>query len=153
MKKLILVVALAVSIVGISSVTVFASPFGDNNDDACSITGNNDKIICGNKNKNEELIIQERIKAVLEIVYFWTGILAVVVIVIGGIKYMTSLGEPEKINSAKRTIMYALIGLILTLAAFAITELIINALEGHIVGETSEVVNDEEEIIDVDYDT
>ena len=51
-------------------------------------------------------------------------------IVIGDIKYMTSAGNPEKVKGAKNAIMYAVIGLVVTLLAFAITEVIIGALDG-----------------------
>jgi multisubunit Na+/H+ antiporter MnhB subunit len=43
---------------------------------------------------------------------------------------MTALGDAAKIQRAKNAIIYAIIGLIVTLAAFAITNLVINALEG-----------------------
>ena len=43
---------------------------------------------------------------------------------------MTSAGDPDKVKNAKNAIMYAVIGLIVTLMAFAITNFIIGALEG-----------------------
>ena len=99
-------------------------------EDACSITGNTDPLICGTADSDEETELQGRIRAVLNVVYLWVGIIAVIVIVIGGIRYMTSQGEPDKIKGAKNTIIYSLIGLIVTLAAFAITNFVLGALEG-----------------------
>ena len=53
---------------------------------------------------------------------------------------MTSTGDSGKIQSAKNTIMYAIIGLVVTLAAFAITEFFIGALEGNAPnGDTAKV--------------
>lgn len=104
---------------------VFAAP-----PDACTVAGVDDPLICGTKGANEEQVLQNRVKSVLDTVYLWIGIIAVIVIVIGGIKYMTSTGDSQKIQSAKNTIMYAIIGLIVTLAAFAITSFVIGALEG-----------------------
>ena len=75
-----------------------------------------------------EAQIQTKIGNVLRTVYFWIGIIAVVVIVISGIRYMTSQGNAEAVKKAKSGITYAVIGLIVVLAAFAITEVIINAL-------------------------
>ena len=121
---LILSIALSFSLIAPLSQPVFATK------DACEVAGVNDPLICGTKDSNEERELQRRIKRVLETVYLWLGIIAVIVIVIGGIRYMTSTGEPEKIKGAKNTIMYAIIGLIVTLAAFAITEFVIGALEG-----------------------
>ncbi len=75
-----------------------------------------------------EAKIQERVGNVLRAVYTWVGVIAVVVIVISGIRYMTSQGNAETVKKAKAGIMYAVIGLIIVLAAFAITELILSAL-------------------------
>ena len=77
-----------------------------------------------------EAQLQGVVQNVLSTVYLWAGIIAVVVIVIGGIKFMTSAGDPDKVKNAKNAIMYAVIGLIVTLMAFAITNFIIGALEG-----------------------
>ena len=53
-----------------------------------------------------------------------------IAIIIGGVKYMTSQGDAAKIKSAKDTILYAVIGLIVALLAFAITNFILGALGG-----------------------
>lgn len=105
-------------------------------DDACSITGNNDPLICGTPDSDEETALQETVKSVLNTVYLWVGIVAVVVIVIGGIQYMTSTGEQEKIKRAKNAITYSIVGLVVTLAAFAITNAVLNALDGRAPSET-----------------
>ena len=123
---LIISIALSFSIATPLSQPVFATP-----QDACSVAGVDDPLICGTKGSNEEKELQNRIKNILETVYLWIGIIAVIVIVIGGIKYMTSNGEAEKIKGAKNAITYAIIGLVVTLAAFAITEFFIGALEGN----------------------
>ena len=56
------------------------------------------------------------------------GIVAVVFIVLGGVQYMTSAGDPGKIKKAKDTILYACIGLAVAALAFAITQFAINAI-------------------------
>lgn len=48
------------------------------------------------------------------------GLVAVVFIIIGGINYMTSTGEAAKIEKAKKTILYAVIGLGICVLSFAI---------------------------------
>lgn len=45
------------------------------------------------------------------------GLIAVFMIIFGGIRYITSQGEPEKIQAAKKTLMYAIGGLILAILA------------------------------------
>jgi len=106
------------------------SCFAAKQKDACGITGINDPLICGSSGGDEEEELQGRVKSTLTQVYTWIGIIAVVVVVIGGILYMTSAGNPEKIKTAKNAIMYAVIGLVVTLMAFAITTLVIDAIDG-----------------------
>ncbi len=56
------------------------------------------------------------------------GIIAVVFIVYAGFLWMTSGGNNEQITKARRTIMYAAIGLLIILSAFAITEFVLQNL-------------------------
>lgn len=53
------------------------------------------------------------------------GLVAVGVIIIGGINYMTSSGEAAKVKKAKDTILYGVIGLIICVLAFAIVNFVI----------------------------
>lgn len=66
---------------------------------------------------------------VLNAIYGIIAVIAVVMIVIAGIKYSTSQGDPGKVQSAKGTILYAIIGLAITISAFAITNFILSALK------------------------
>lgn len=52
------------------------------------------------------------------------GIICVVFIIIGGIRYATSGGDPEKVKSAKNTILYALIGLVIAILANVIVQIV-----------------------------
>ncbi len=53
------------------------------------------------------------------------GLVAVIFIIIGGVNYMTSNGDPQKTKKAKDTILYATIGLIICALAFAIVNFVI----------------------------
>ena len=59
-----------------------------------------------------------------------SGLIAVIFVVIGGINYMTSGGDTGKIEKAKKTLLYAVIGLAITVLAFAITNFVIRVLIG-----------------------
>ncbi|MFB6181668.1 MAG: Mbov_0395 family pilin-like conjugal transfer protein [Candidatus Magasanikbacteria bacterium] len=56
------------------------------------------------------------------------GIIALVMIVYGGYKIMTSGGNEEKVEEGKRTLINATIGLIIIMASFAIVNFVVNAL-------------------------
>lgn len=59
---------------------------------------------------------------------FIIGAVAVLMIVIGGLKYVMSGGDQAAVNSAKNTILYSVIGLVVAILANAIVNFTINAL-------------------------
>lgn len=63
------------------------------------------------------------------------GIVCVIVIVIGGIQYMTSTGDPGKVKKARDTILYGIIGLIIVILAAVIVNFVIISLTGGSGGE------------------
>lgn len=62
------------------------------------------------------------------LVLILVGIASVIMIIIGGFKYVISNGDSNAINSAKNTILYAVIGLIVALLAQAILVFVIGKL-------------------------
>ena len=68
------------------------------------------------------------------------GLIAVIMVMYSGFLWMTSNGDPEKINKAKRTLINSIIGLIIVLSAFAIVTFVANMMNGgggHSVGSGS----------------
>lgn len=63
-------------------------------------------------------------------IIFAAGIVAVIFIVIGGINYMTSAGDPGKVKKGKDTILYAMIGLVICALSFAIVNWVIRGVIG-----------------------
>ncbi len=53
------------------------------------------------------------------------GLVAVVFIIVGGINYMTSAGDSGKVEKAKKTILYSVIGLVICVLAFAIVNFVV----------------------------
>jgi len=54
------------------------------------------------------------------------GIISIIFIIIGGVKYITSSGEANNITSAKNTIMYSIVGLIVVALAQVIVKFVLN---------------------------
>lgn len=54
--------------------------------------------------------------------------LGVVMIIVAGILFLTSAGSPEKIGTAKKALMYAIIGIAIGIAATAIVEVVKNVI-------------------------
>ena len=65
---------------------------------------------------------------IVEIILQLIGYASVIFIIIGGFRYMTSAGDPNGIKAAKVTIMNAIIGLIITLSAVAIVNIVGNII-------------------------
>ncbi len=65
--------------------------------------------------------IQNIINAVIGVL----GLVCVVVMIIGGVNYMTSSGDAGKVKKAKDTILYGMIGLVVCVLAFAIVNFVI----------------------------
>lgn len=61
---------------------------------------------------------------VVEILLRIAGLVAVVFVVMGGFKYMTSQGEPENLKQAQGTIINALVGLVIAMLATAAVNVI-----------------------------
>jgi hypothetical protein len=60
----------------------------------------------------------------LNIFYFSAGIVAVIVIILAGYTFTTAVYDPAKITQAKNALLYAVIGLIVIIFAFTITQVI-----------------------------
>jgi hypothetical protein len=56
---------------------------------------------------------------------FLIGAIAVIMIIIGGLRYVTANGDSKATASAKDTILYSVIGLIVAIAAFAIVNFVV----------------------------
>ncbi len=70
------------------------------------------------------------IMRVIQVFLGFLGIIAIIIILYAGWRWMTSGGDPQKIDEAKRTLVNAVIGLLIIFSAFAIVSFIIRALSG-----------------------
>lgn len=65
---------------------------------------------------------------ITNILLFIIGAIAVIMLVIGGIRYTTSNGDSNQVTAAKNTIMYAIIGIIVAILAYAVVNFVIGSL-------------------------
>lgn len=59
---------------------------------------------------------------------FLVGVISVIMLIIGGIRYVVSGGDQNAVTGAKNTILYAIIGIIVAFLAFAAVKFITNSL-------------------------
>lgn len=74
--------------------------------------------------------IQTFMVTIITAVIGLAGTIATLFIVIGGVQYSTSTGSPDKLDKAKRTILYAAIGLAISLGAFIIINIVTQVSNG-----------------------
>ena len=68
------------------------------------------------------------IKEIFNTAFVWGGIIAVIMIVWGGIQYVTSTGNPAAAKTARDTILYSAIGLIIVILAAVIVNTVVGAI-------------------------
>lgn len=68
------------------------------------------------------------LSTVTNVLLFVVGALAVIMIIFGGIRYVTSAGNSSAVTAAKNTILYAIVGLIVAFLAFAAVNWVLAAL-------------------------
>lgn len=92
----------------------------------CNTNGGSDLTISGGVNcaqgneQPSELFGQEGIfTTVTNVLLFLIGAISVIMLIIGGIRYTISNGDQGAVTSAKNTIMYAIIGLVVAILAYA----------------------------------
>lgn len=73
--------------------------------------------VCGAQSQDD---FSKLMQNVINLLLLVLGMIAVIAIIIGGIRYVTSNGDPGQIKSAKDTILYAVIGLVVAIMAYAI---------------------------------
>ena len=120
-------VVLALSVVTVSalvSAPVHGATFFDNSkDQACkgaNLTGGEACDASAGKS------LSNVIRTAINILSVVVGIIAVVMIIVGGVKFVTSGGSTEKVASAKNTIIYAVIGLIIVAFAQIIVQFVLS---------------------------
>ena len=90
---------------------------------ACDV--NPDSAIC---DSGEGASVSSVIGIIINVLLFIVGLVSVIMIIIGGIRYTTSAGDSSAVTGAKNTILYAIVGLIIAFLAFAIVNWVLGAL-------------------------
>lgn len=69
------------------------------------------------------------VKNLVNTFLFVIGLLSVIMIIHSGLKYTTSRGDAEAVKSAKNTLLYAVVGLIVAISAYAIVNFVVTAFD------------------------
>lgn len=66
-------------------------------------------------------------RTITNVLLFIIGAVSVIMLIIGGIRYTISQGDSSAVSSAKNTILYAIIGIIVALLAYAIVNFVLGS--------------------------
>jgi hypothetical protein len=72
----------------------------------------------------------DMVKIVINILLTVLGMIAVIMIVVGGIRYTTSNGNASQVKEAKDTILYAVVGLVVAIMSFSIVNFVLGRFSG-----------------------
>lgn len=79
----------------------------------------------GSENKTD---VRGFIGNIIKTMFFVVGVLAVIVIIFAGVTFVISAGNSQTIQKAKTTIIYAVIGLIVSILSYAIVNFVVSSL-------------------------
>ena len=102
-----------------------ATTYANNCDVSGGITGGKD---CARNDEQPENLFNgddSVFQTVTNVMLFLIGAISVVMLIYGGIRYTISQGDSTAVTNAKNTIMYAAIGIVIAILAFAIVNFVV----------------------------
>lgn len=66
-------------------------------------------------------------KTISDVMLYIIGAISVIMLIIGGIRYVVSGGEQAAVTSAKNTILYSIVGIIVAIVAYAVVNFVITS--------------------------
>ena len=116
---------------GVNAFAPAQSTFAQGVSGDCNTTsGINNGIQCGRgENTPANLFGNGSIfTTVVNVLLFIIGAISVIMLIIGGIRYTISGGDSSAVTGAKNTILYAIVGIVVAVLAFAIVNFVLGAL-------------------------
>jgi uncharacterized Tic20 family protein len=124
MKKIQRIIVGALVAIGFGTLTLVPAVGAvDVTSDACAIDSSS--VICKSNKDSAKSIVGSVVNTLLYIL----GAISVVMIIIGGFMYTTSGGDAGAVTKAKNTILYAVVGLVVAFAAYAIVNWVLGAFK------------------------
>jgi hypothetical protein len=126
MKKFLLIALVAMGLtVGIGIVAADPALAASAKDEICAGVGAASGT-GGCTTKSGEPTVDSIITSVVNILSLFVGILAIIMVIYSGFKYVTSGGDSGKISSAKNTLIYAIVGIVVAAVARPLVQFVLN---------------------------
>ncbi len=132
MKRFILAVTCLALVLGVGLYVASPTMAATNSQALCEGSGgtwrtNKDAPSGGECTSTDGRTVAGTIQQLTDVLIFIIGAIAVLMIIIGGIRYVLSAGDQTALTSAKNTILYAVIGLVVAFTAYAIVHFVYSA--------------------------
>lgn len=69
-------------------------------------------------------------ETVVNTMLFVVGAISVIMLIVGGIRYVVSAGDQNAVQGAKNTILYAIVGIVISFLAYALVNFVLTSLQG-----------------------
>ena len=125
MKKILISTALGLAL-AVGATSLMSPLAGAVNVDPCTGTASSNSPLCQNSGMDENTIV----KTIINIFLYLVGAISVIMIVYSGFRYVTSAGNQNSVTSAKNTLLYAVVGLVVAMFAWAIVNWVYNSVTG-----------------------
>jgi len=123
--KLKLLIMAFVMVLGVGSVALVAPDVSANAiEEACR--DDPGASICDSGNVGS---VEEVVQTAINVLLFIVGLVSVIMIIISGIRYTTSGGDSGAVTSAKNTLLYSVIGLVVAFLAYAIVNFVLTSFQ------------------------
>ena len=119
----VLIVSLGLMLTGLLTMPMPAVLAQSNAEQAC--TGAGGKFVDGECNFQGQGTLESGFKRIINGLIFIIGAIAVLMLIIGAIRFAISSGDADAAKGARNTIIYAIIGIIVAILAFAIVNFVI----------------------------
>lgn len=73
--------------------------------------------------------LPDTLKQAANLLIFVVGAVSVIMIIVGGLRYALAQGDSSAVNSAKNTVLYALVGVVVSFMAYALVNFVIGAFK------------------------
>ncbi|MDR0887275.1 MAG: hypothetical protein LBM97_01135 [Candidatus Nomurabacteria bacterium] len=134
MKKLIIILIAAFSlIIATAPALAIDSPICDeirnnpqlpNVEEALSAAG------CDTKPEDDNLTNSSQVRKIANLAFWGIGLLSVIILIYGGIRYLLAQGLASELSLAQHTIIYGIVGLLVSLAGWAVVNFVIKNIGG-----------------------
>ena len=125
MKKITLLLIAALTFVSVAAVSLQLAPeaFAAPKDEICAGIGSASTDSCGDSSQLTSVV-----RNFINIFSVIVGITAVIMIMVAGFKYITAGGDSGNVTSAKHTLIYAIIGLVVVAFSQLIVQFVLDTV-------------------------